>query len=71
MTKITLFGITVVCVTVLMFALIVGERLCSLNISNGNMVVQAILMCHQYLMGRFPPPIFVQVVRYVVQAPGL
>nr|WP_301285004.1 Hok/Gef family protein [Proteus mirabilis] len=44
---ITLFGITVVCVTVLMFALIVGERLCSLNISNGNMVVQAILMCHQ------------------------
>ncbi|MGG4749261.1 Hok/Gef family protein [Proteus mirabilis] len=47
MTKITLFGITVVCVTVLMFALIVGKRLCSLNISNGNMVVQAILMCHQ------------------------
>ncbi|ASB01507.1 type I toxin-antitoxin system Hok family toxin [Proteus mirabilis] len=47
MTKITLFGITVVCVTVLMFALIVGERLCSLNISNGNMVVQAVLMCHQ------------------------
>ncbi|WP_431311721.1 hypothetical protein [Proteus vulgaris] len=29
-----------------MFALIVSERLCSLNISNGNTVVQAILMCH-------------------------
>ncbi|MBI6542026.1 Hok/Gef family protein [Proteus vulgaris] len=49
MTKITLFGITVICVTVLCFTIIVGERLCSLNISNGNTVVQAILMCNKWL----------------------
>ncbi|MFU8905535.1 MULTISPECIES: Hok/Gef family protein [Proteus] len=47
LTKITLFGITVICVTVLCFTIIVGERLCSLNISNGNTVVQAILMCNK------------------------
>ncbi|MEQ4922672.1 Hok/Gef family protein [Proteus hauseri] len=45
MTKITLLGITVICLSVLCFTLIVGERLCSLNISDGNTVVQAILMC--------------------------
>ncbi|WP_100159183.1 Hok/Gef family protein [Proteus columbae] len=45
MTKITLFSITVICVTVLCFTVIVGERLCSLNITDGNTVVQAILMC--------------------------
>ncbi|MEQ4922673.1 Hok/Gef family protein [Proteus hauseri] len=45
MTKITLFGITVICATVIFFTMIVGERLCLLNISNGNTVVQAILMC--------------------------
>ncbi|MBG3079499.1 type I toxin-antitoxin system Hok family toxin [Proteus mirabilis] len=47
MTKITLFGITVICVTVLCFTITVGERLCLLNISNGNTVVQAILMCNK------------------------
>ncbi|MBG2709278.1 type I toxin-antitoxin system Hok family toxin [Proteus mirabilis] len=47
MTKITLFGITVICVTVLCFTIIVGEILCSLNITNGNTVVQAILMCYK------------------------
>ena len=42
LTKITLFGIKVISVTILCFTIIVGERLCLLNISNGNTVVQAI-----------------------------
>lgn len=72
MTKITLFGITVICVTVLCFTIIVGERLCSLNISDGNTVVQAILMCDKLLGGGvILPPIFVQVARFLVQAPCL
>ncbi|RLR49843.1 hypothetical protein CKA49_38070 [Pseudomonas aeruginosa] len=45
MTKITLFGVIIVCSTILCFSIIVGERLCSLNISSGNTMVQAILTC--------------------------
>lgn len=40
MTKYTLIGLIAVCATVLCFSLIFRERLCELNIHDGNTVVQ-------------------------------
>lgn len=45
MTKLALLGLITVCITVLCFALLKHERLCSFNISSGDTVVQAILSC--------------------------
>ncbi|MEX9802204.1 Hok/Gef family protein [Proteus terrae] len=45
MTKLALLGLITVCITVLYFALLKHERLCSFNISSGDTVVQAILSC--------------------------
>ncbi|WP_425313267.1 Hok/Gef family protein [Morganella morganii] len=38
-------GLIAVCITVLCFSLLMRDRLCSLNFSNGGTVVQATLSC--------------------------